>query len=539
MPILGRMAVRRAGLAGYGLRLAIVLVAYFVAARLSLQLAQVHGQVTPVWPPTGIALVAILLLGRRMWPAIAAAAFAVNAPLGPNVLGAACIAAGNTLAPLVAAYLMQEAGFRPELNRLRDAAALVLLGALAGMAISATVGSLVLVVAGAVPAASFAPTWAVWWTGDAMGVLLVAPFLLSFRPTTGRAALSWEQRAELAAWLAAIAVATFVLFQNTFRLEYLVFPLIMVAALRFRLPGAAPAALIASGVAVWAAVNGTGPFAQETLLQKMVTLQVFNVFVALASFVFVAYVETREREQRARLSSEAKSEFLRVASHELRSPLSVLNGYLSLLASGDLGEPPARWREPLEILSAKTQELNDIMDDLLEVSRFDGDAMLRAREVVDLGEVVEAAVERARARAALVEGKITVERTSDPLAVMADAGQLGHVMDILVNNAISYTREPARVAVCAVRNNGRAVVRVTDNGVGVPGEFRGAMFEPFRRGHQAGVESVAGTGLGLYIGRELARSHGGDLVLEESAPGAGSTFALSLPLVVTEPLRQA
>src|SRR5437773_344501 len=426
------MAVRRVGLAGYGLRLAIVLVAYFVAARLSLQLAQVHGQVTPVWPPTGIALVAILLLGRRMWPAIAAAAFAVNAPLGPNVLGAACIAAGNTLAPLVAAYLMQEAGFRPELNRLRDA-----------------------------------------------------------------------------------------------------------AALRFRLPGAAPAALIASGVAVWAAVNGTGPFAQETLLQKMVTLQVFNVFVALASFVFVAYVETREREQRARLSSEAKSEFLRVASHELRSPLSVLSGYLSLLASGDLGEPPARWREPLEILSAKTQELNDIMDDLLEVSRFDGDAMLRAREVVDLGEVVEAAVERARARAALVEGKITVERTSDPLAVMADAGQLGHVMDILVNNAISYTREPARVAVCAVRNDGRAVVRVIDNGVGVPGEFRGAMFEPFRRGRQAGVESVAGTGLGLYIGRELARSHGGDLLLEERAPGAGSTFALSLPLAVTGTLRRA
>ena len=109
------MAVRRVGLAGYGLRLAIVLVAYFVAARLSLQLAQVHGQVTPVWPPTGIALVAILLWGRRMWPAIAAAAFAVNAPLGPNLIGAAIIAAGNTLAPLTAAYLMKEAGFRPEL----------------------------------------------------------------------------------------------------------------------------------------------------------------------------------------------------------------------------------------------------------------------------------------------------------------------------------------------------------------------------------------------------------------------------------------
>src|SRR5438045_3671 len=182
------MALRRAGLAADGLRLALVAVAYYVSARLGLELALVHGQVTPVWPPTGIALVAILVFGGRVWPAIAVAAFAVNLPLGPNPFGAACIAAGNTLAPLTAAALMKRAGFRLELDRLRDAAAIILLGALTGMAVSATVGSLVLVLAGSVPAANFAQTWAVWWTGDAMGILLIASFLLSFRPEAGRAA---------------------------------------------------------------------------------------------------------------------------------------------------------------------------------------------------------------------------------------------------------------------------------------------------------------------------------------------------------------
>src|SRR5207248_2317632 len=208
---------------------------------------------------------------------------------------------------------MKQACFRLERQRLGDAAALILLGALAGMAVSATAGSLVLVLSGSVPQANFAQTWAVWWTGDAMGVLLVAPFLLTFRPQLAQPALTWAERAELGGLLALVAIATFAVFQNRLRLEYLVFPLIMVAALRFRLRGSAPAALIASTVAVWAAVNNTGPFADETLLQKMITLQVFNVFVALASLVLVAYVETRGREHEARLSSEAKSEFLRVA----------------------------------------------------------------------------------------------------------------------------------------------------------------------------------------------------------------------------------
>ena len=103
---------------------------------------RVHGQVTPVWPPSGIALVAFLLLGRRAWPAIALAAFAVNLPIGPSPVSAAFIAAGNTLAPLVAAELLRRVDFHRELDRLRDAIAIIS-AALGGMTISATIGSLV------------------------------------------------------------------------------------------------------------------------------------------------------------------------------------------------------------------------------------------------------------------------------------------------------------------------------------------------------------------------------------------------------------
>jgi signal transduction histidine kinase len=531
------MAVPRSGLARDGLRLALVAIAYYISARLGLSLALVHGQVTPVWPPTGIALVAILVFGVRMWPAIALAALAVNVPYGP--LGAVGITVGNTLAPLTAATLMKRAGFRLELDRLRDAAAIIVLGALVGMAVSATIGSVVLVLSGSVPAANFPQTWAVWWTGDAMGVLLVAPFLLSFWPR--RPPLTWSRRIELAGLLVAVAIVTFVVFQNAFRLEYLVFLLIMLAAFRFRLRGAAPAALIASGVAVLAAVNGTGPFIEQNLLQKMVTLQVFNVFVALASFVLASYIDTREREDEmsrlyaaARISSQAKSEFLKVAAHELRSPLSVLSGYLSLLSGGELGHPPPKWVGPLEVLTAKTWELNKVMDDLLEVSRLDGDVMVRGRQTIDLRTVVDAAVERARPRAELAHAKISVDRPGDPLLVLADGNQLGHVLDNLINNALAYSRRPPRISITSVADGDRAAVRVADNGAGIPEDLGDMVFEPFQRGQQPGFEEVPGTGLGLYISRELAVAHGGGLTLERSVVGEGSTFALSLPIAVTE-----
>src|SRR5229473_5477771 len=353
------------------LQLAVVALAYWLAALVSLKLALVHGQVTPIWPPTGIALVAILVFGRRVWPAVFVAALAVNLPIGPSPLGAAFIAAGNTLAPLTAAALLKRAGFRIELDRLRDASAIILLGALVAMTISATIGTTVLVVSGAVPVDGFWSTWAVWWAGDAMGVLLVAPFILSLLPNAGAPEPTLRSGAELVALLFAIGIVTFLLFQNSLRLEYLVFPLIMLAAWRFRLRGAAPAALIASGIAIWSAVQGAGPFGGETLFEKMVTLQVFNVFVALTSLVLAAFVEDRARTEEmtrlyvaAKAASETKSAFLNSAAHEMLSPVTVLAGYLSLLSGGSLGKPPAAWETPVNILMQKTREMERIVSDL-------------------------------------------------------------------------------------------------------------------------------------------------------------------------------
>jgi signal transduction histidine kinase len=526
------------------LQLALVAVAYWLAARLSLSLALVHGQVTPVWPPTGIALVAFLLIGRRAWPAIALAAFAVNLPLGPSPVGAAVIALGNTLSPLVSVELLRRVGFHSKLDRLRDAIDIIIIAALAGMTISATVGSSVLLQAGTISGSQFWPTWAVWWAGDAMGVLLVAPLLLSVLARPTALALTQRRALELAGLLATTGIVTYVLFQNRLRLEYLVLPLIMTTAWRFHLRGAAPAALIASGVAIWSATNGTGPFADQTLFEKMVTLQVFNVSVALAAFLLASFADTRERKEEmsdlyesTRLASEAKTRFLHMAAHELRTPITVLSGYLSLLSEGTLGVVPDGWKKALEILTGKTRELNRIVSDLLEASRIEANVLSRDLSRVDLQRIVEDARERALPRAQLLGAEIAMHLTPDPVPVEADASQLGRILDNLINNGLTYTLRPPCLAITVSRAGARAVVRVADNGAGIPKDERERVFDRFHRNNEPAFRNIPGTGLGLYISRQLAEGHGGSLAIESSTPDDGTVFALALPLSVAEPAR--
>ncbi len=518
------------------LQLAVVTLAYWLAAVVSLRLALVHDQVTPIWPPTGIALVAILVFGRRVWPAVFLGALAVNLPIGPTALGAAFIAAGNTLAPLTAAALLKRVHFRIELDRLRDAAAIILLGALAAMTISATVGTSVLVLWGGLPLNGFWSTWAVWWTGDAMGVLLVAPFILSLLPNASAPAPTVRTALELVALLCVIGVVTYLLFQNDLRLEYLVFPLIMLAAWRFRLRGAAPAALVASGVAIWAAVQGTGPFGDENLFQKMVTLQVFNVFLALTSFVLAAFIEARHRAAEmtrlyvsATAASQAKSSFLNMATHELLTPLTVFTGYLSLLSGGSLGKPPDAWETPVNILMQKTREMERIVSDLQNASSLEVVDTNLGREVIDLRKVVNEAVERAHPRAELLRAEVVVNVPPDPVLVEADEDHLGRVMDDLINNAFTYTIRTPRLVIGLSKRSRKAIVEVEDNGVGIPPDERERVFDRLYRIVDPQVV-VPGIGLGLYICRQLAQSYGGSLVVESSKPGKGTVFALALPL---------
>ncbi|MET7620268.1 MASE1 domain-containing protein [Streptomyces sp. NPDC005408] len=289
--------MRNAEISRYGppaLQILAVAALYYGSARLGLLQQLVRGQVTPLWPPTGVALAGLLILGLRIWPGIALGAFLVNVSLGPTFPAVLAIAAGNTLAPVCAYMLLRRAGFRDELDRLQAVLALVFLGALAGMLISSTVGSSVLVLAGALDASEFWPTWSVWWTGDAMGVLVVTPFLLVLRRAR------WPRNAGVGRWIEAAALLVGTLLAtllatttSSSALLFLSFPFLIWAAFRFQLAGAAPCALGVSTLAILAAAREVGPFAGHDLFSNMVTLQAFNGATALMALLLAAVITQR------------------------------------------------------------------------------------------------------------------------------------------------------------------------------------------------------------------------------------------------------
>jgi PAS domain S-box-containing protein len=232
---------------------------YIGAAKLGLALSVAHGLITPVWAPTGIALAAMVLFGRRLWPAILAAAFIANVTSGASIAVALAISVGNTLEAVVGSSLLARARFRPALDRVRDVLALVLLGAVVSTAVSATVGVTALWIAGDL-SGSYGFSWLLWWTGDAMGDLVVAPFLLVLFATPLRALIPPPRRVEAAVLLSVLAgVSAFVFLAGYWRYPHLLFPLFIWATLRFRQVGAVTSSIVVAAIAMAGAVSGDTP----------------------------------------------------------------------------------------------------------------------------------------------------------------------------------------------------------------------------------------------------------------------------------------
>ncbi|HEX6684436.1 MAG TPA: MASE1 domain-containing protein [Candidatus Limnocylindrales bacterium] len=316
----------------YPLGIAAVAAMYFAAGQVGLELALVRGQVTPLWPPTGIALACLLVWGWRMWPGITLGALAVNAPFGPSPLAVALIAAGNTLAPLCSYALLHFAGFRSDLRRFRDAVLLVVLGALVGMLVSAGSGTGVLIWFDALAPQQFWSTVSVWWTGDAMGVLVIVPLVLAVRLATwprGVRPIRWIEGVLLLAATVAVAVVGTVS-PAQFHLTFAAFPVLIWAATRFQLLGAAACVLVISVTAVLAAAAGIGAFADLELLERMVNLQAFNGAVAMTGLLLACM--TTERLEAIWSIEQARAQLTRaVASIHTGTPQT----YLSPTRPGD------------------------------------------------------------------------------------------------------------------------------------------------------------------------------------------------------------
>jgi signal transduction histidine kinase len=232
----------------------------------------------------------------------------------------------------------------------------------------------------------------------------------------------------------------------------------------------------------------------------------------------------------AESSSQAKSNFINLAAHELGTPIAVIRGYIEMLADETLGPMTSEQRGPMEAVRKTTGELADRVDQLLIASRLEagvGHAFPARGQTTDIAAAVQDAIGRARDRARLIGADIHADVPEGKMMVNGSTWDIGIILDNLLNNAMTYSHPPARVRIEVVDGDS-AQVKVSDSGIGIPEVAKDRVFEQFYRVDDVEFGYPSGTGLGLYISRGLAERCGGQLILERSEPGEGSVFTLRL-----------
>jgi len=289
---------------------------YFAASKLGFTVAFAAEQVTVVWPPTGIALAAMLLFGYRLWPGIMLGAFLANVTTHEPAATACAIAIGNTLEAFCGAWMLRRfTGFHNSLGRVKDVLGLVIFSALFSTPISATIGVTSLCLGGVQPWAHYGFLWLLWWLGDATGALIFAPILLVWGSPPY---CSWRPRSavEAVALILGVTATCIGIFTNvptagiigdTFL--YLIFPFIIWAALRFGQHGTTFITMIASAITIWATVNGLGPFTLAAAGQSLALLQIFTAVTVVTGLLLSAAISERKQAEksRARLAAIVES----------------------------------------------------------------------------------------------------------------------------------------------------------------------------------------------------------------------------------------
>jgi signal transduction histidine kinase len=512
---------------------------YYLAGSIGLAFfGLLHPSASAVWPPTGVAIAALLVYGPRIAPAVFAGAFLVNYTTAGSIVASVGIAAGNTLEGLTAAYLVTRFANGPGcFARAVDICMFAVLGAVASTMLSATVGVGVLTLLGMADPRQFGAIWLTWWLGDAAGAMLVTPLLLTWyrepwlRATPARAV-------EALLMFATVVAATALLFFDPrlgrYPLPYLCAPPLLWAAFRFGQRDVATAVVAMSVVATWATAAGRGPFVLGTPNESLLVLQSFTATSALTALIVGALVREGEgllkREQTALADSEAalrsRDVFIAMLSHELRNPLSAIAAASELIQRGATSADVAA--RAAAIIKRQTAHFTRLIDDLLDVARGTAGKMALSRQRIDLAEAVRGALQSSLRSNDRESPRL--EQRLDSVWVDADPGRLNQIVTNLLHNAMKYTPNEGSIRISTLADGGDAVLRIEDSGSGIAPELLPRVFDLFTQGPQGPDRPYGGLGIGLTLVRWLVELHSGRVEAHSEGLGRGSTFVVRLPL---------
>ena len=259
-----------------------------------------------------------------------------------------------------------------------------------------------------------------------------------------------------------------------------------------------------------------------------------NSFIFILIFIFgILLIRQTFREMRVLQEvSNAKSEFISIASHQLRAPLTAVKGYVSMLVEGTYGDVSEEVKNTLQKVLASSERLVQLVNNLLGASRIEGGKLLYVFERVSIPDMIDEVVEELAVAADMKNIKIIWNRptSSKKFFVRGDAAKLRQVIVNLIDNGIKYTKEgEVRIRLSNDIKPFHILIRVQDTGIGIAKEDLDRIFKRFSRGKDGIRVSADGMGLGLFIAKRITEDHGGRIWIERSGSGKGSIFNVRLP----------
>ena len=522
---------------------------YFVAGKLSLHLAFLNASASPVWPPAGIALAALLVLGFRVWPAIFLGAFFVNITTTPNILTSLGIASGNTLEAICGAWLVSRfAGGARVFDRPQDVFKFAL-AALISTTLAPTFGVSSLAIGGFAQWANYWPIWLTWWLGDASGVLVVAPLLILWSVRSSQRNWNRAQAIEVTILLLLLVALAETVFGGWFPISarnypisFICGPIVIWTAFRFTQRETATGIFVLSAIAIWGTLHDFGPFIMQTKNQSLLMLQWWTAALTVTAMAIAAAIAERSRVQAAieqqkdavEAANRTKDNFLAMLSHELRTPLTPVMAALDTLDANGLGSTESK--NSLAMIRRNVELESQLIDDLLDLTRIAKDKLQLRFGPLDAHEVINNVVEICRPEAQARNLTLHLNLRAGAHHVSGDAAKYQQIIWNLLKNAIKFTADNGEITISSSNPEPQLLaVAVHDTGIGIEPEIMNRIFDPFEQGERAFQRRYGGLGLGLAISKSLAQAHGGTLIARSEGRDRGSTFILTMKSVPPPP----
>ena len=518
---------------------------YFVAGKLALKLALVNASASAVWPPAGIALAALLVLGYRVWPAIFIGAFLVNLTTAGNIFTSLGIATGNTLEALCAAWLVNRfAGGAQVFDRPQNVFKFAV-AALISTSVSPSLGVTSLALGGFAPWSNYWTIWSTWMLGDFSSDLVVAPLLVLWSiPVTQR---NWNKKEaiEVSVLLLLLVILAEIVFGGWFPISarnypisFICGPIVIWTAFRFTPRETTTGIFVLSAIAIWGTLHGFGPFILRTDNQSLLMLQAWTAALTITAMAIAAaisegnraYAAVEQQKEVVEAANQTKDNFLAMLSHELRTPLTPVIAAVDALETETAPSDLAKCS--LSMIRRNVELESQLIDDLLDLTRIAKDKLQLRFGSLDAHAVISNVVEMCRAEAQDRQVTVHANLRAGAHHVLADAAKFQQIVWNLMKNAIKFTGEKGDVMISSTNPEPQTmVISVQDTGIGIEPEIMNRIFDPFEQGEHAFQRRYGGLGLGLAISKSLAQAHGGSLTARSDGRDRGSTFTLTMKTV--------